>query len=165
MSSSDNIGDRLRQQARRAPQQTAVITPRGSQWKRTSFGELAATSSSIAHGLVRAGVRRGDRVCVFVRPSETWTALVYALFELGAAPVLIDPGMGRRGVLACVERIRPRGFVGIPLANALRVAFPRSFASVEVAITVGALHVGKGSTLSALLREGESEFESIDPRP
>lgn len=161
MNASDNIGDRLRQQARRAPQQTAVITPRGSQWKRTSFAELASMTSSIAHALVRAGVRPGDRVCVFVRPSETWIALVYAVFQTGAAPVLIDPGMGRRGVLACVERIRPRGFVGIPLANALRVASPRSFASVEVVVTVGSPHVGKGSTLAALLREcdGESEFE------
>ena len=124
-----------------------------------------AQSDAIAHGLARAGLARGDRTCLFVRPGAEWVAIVYALFKLGAVPVLIDPGMGRRNVLASVERVRPRGFVGIPVAHVLRLASPRSFASVEVAVTVGRPRLWSGSTLEVLTRTTTEPFEPSATAP
>jgi acyl-CoA synthetase (AMP-forming)/AMP-acid ligase II len=51
--------------------------------------------------------------------------------------VLIDPGLGRAQITAAARRLRPRGFVGIPLAHALRLTAPRAFRSVAVAINAG----------------------------
>jgi acyl-CoA synthetase (AMP-forming)/AMP-acid ligase II len=165
VSAATNIGSLLALHAQAAPEQVASITPHGQTWRSTTYAELSRSSERIAHALVRAGVASGDRVCVFVRPNETWVALVYALFSIGAAPVLIDPGMGRKAVLACVERIQPRGFVGIPLANALRVAFPRAFKSVRVAITVGGPHIGKGTSLRSLLRRESEVRQTASVQP
>ena len=160
-----NVAARLPALARDDPNGVAVVAPDGRSWSRTSWAELDARSDAIAHGLARAGLARGDRTCLFVRPSAEWVAIVYGLFKLGAVPVLIDPGMGRRNLLACVERMRPRGFVGIPLAHALRLASPRSFRSVEVAVTVGRPRLWSGSTLEVLTRATTEPFEPAATAP
>lgn len=158
-----NVSVLLEEQARRAPERTALVVPDGAKgWDRCTYRELQADVERDGRALRGAGLRRGDRVCVFVPPGRDWVGLVFALFRIGALPVLIDPAMGRAGVLACVERIRPRGFVGNALASALRLAFPRSFASVEVAIVAGTLPIG-GRTLASLRRSaGDSPSAAAD---
>lgn len=146
-----NVAAHLAERAAGSPHRDAVVAPaRGGGWSRIDFEELAARASRVARGLEREGLRRGDRVCVFVRPGPDWVAIVYGLFQLGAVPVLIDPGMGRKGVVSCVQRTRPRGFLGIPLAHALRLTSPRAFESVEVAVTVGAPRLWSGTTFARL---------------
>ncbi|MCC7015291.1 MAG: AMP-binding protein [Planctomycetes bacterium] len=160
MSERSNTAELLRERARSAPTRTALIEPDGARaWRKLSFAELEREVDLDAHAFVRAGLQRGDRVCVFVKPGSEWAAIVFALFRIGALPVLIDPAMGRAGLLACVERIRPRGFIGIPLASAIKLAFPRSFASVEVALVAGPLPLG-GRTLRGLRRAEDGAFPS-----
>jgi olefin beta-lactone synthetase len=162
MSERCNISTLLEDRARRAPERTALITPDGSKgWERRSYRELQASVERDASALARAGLRRGDRVCVFVPPGADFASLVFALFRIGALPVLIDPAMGREGVLACVERIRPRGFLGNPLASALRIAFPRAFASVEVAVVAGGLPLG-ARALSSLRKAADPAFAAAE---
>lgn len=139
MSDSLNVAHHLFERARSRPHETALITPAAVGWQRTTRDQLANETRRVARVSIEAGIARGDRVCVFVKPSVEWVALVYALFALGAVPVLIDPGMGLRGVLACVRRIQPRGFVGGARANLLRLAFRGVFASVKVALTTNSL--------------------------
>jgi acyl-CoA synthetase (AMP-forming)/AMP-acid ligase II len=69
-----------------------------------------------------------------VRPGLPLIASVFALFKLGAVPVIIDPGMGLRSFLACVERTQPRALVGIPLAQILSRVCRRAFRSVRVRV-------------------------------
>jgi acyl-CoA synthetase (AMP-forming)/AMP-acid ligase II len=66
----------------------------------------------------------------------------------------IDPGLGRAQITAAALRLRPRGFIGIPLAHALRLASPRAFRSVEVAINSG----------SALWRPRLADLAAAAPR-
>ena len=40
--------------------------------------------------------------------------LTFALFKVGAVPVLIDPGMGWRSLAECVRQSAPEAFLGIP---------------------------------------------------
>ena len=164
-----NVAAYLPRVAQRRPEMLSLISPstRGARggWQHSTAAELDARCDALAHGLVRAGLRRGDRVCLFARPGPEWVALVYALFKLAAVPVLIDPGMGRKNMLSCVERMRPRGFIGIPLAQALRLTSPRSFRSVEVAITADAPRLWSGLTLRQLAAGGGGLFETADTRP
>ena len=56
-----------------------------------SYGELVAGSRRLAHLLVEQGVRRGDRVGIYM-PRGLETALsVYGVFQAGAAFVPLDP--------------------------------------------------------------------------
>jgi acyl-CoA synthetase (AMP-forming)/AMP-acid ligase II len=155
-----NVAAYLPSMARRHPDGVALRAPDGgSGWSCTTWAELDARADAIAHGLSRAGLARGDRTCLFVRPNADWVALVYALYKLAAVPVLIDPGMGRKSLVSCVQRMRPRGFIGIPLAHALRLTSPRAFESVEVAVTVGRPRLWSGATLESLTRGIDESFE------
>jgi len=154
-----NIAHYLPQMAAEHPQQDAVIQPRGKAWQRVSYAELEQRSNAIARGMASLGIERGMRVCLFVKPGIDLIAITYALFKLGTVPVLADPGMGRKRLLAAVEKMRPEVFVGIPLAQIIRNIFPKPFATVRTAITVGRGPKLGGVRLSELEREHAGPFE------
>lgn len=158
MSEIRNVADLVRAQARRAPEQAALIEPAGTRWRVTTFAQLERRIDLLAHATRRAGVQRGDRVLVFVRPGAEWAALLFALMRVGAVPALIDPAMGRAGVLACVERIAPRGFVGTTVACALTLVFARAFRSVAVSLTTDRFPLG-ATPLHYLVDDAEGVFE------
>ncbi len=158
MSELVNVSNLVRAQARRAPEQTALITPEGKAWRRTSFAQLERRIDLLSHALRRAGLVRGERVLVFVKPGPEWVALLFALMRTGAIPALIDPAMGRAGVLACVQRIAPRGFVGTTAACLLKLLFGEPFRSVEVTLTSGNLALG-ATPLNKIVDEEEGAFE------
>jgi acyl-CoA synthetase (AMP-forming)/AMP-acid ligase II len=165
-----NVARLLARQAELRPEQDAVVTASGARadaitWHHTSFAELNDSVDRLATGMRALGVERGERVCVFVKPSAELVALVFALFRLGAVPVVADPGMGRRSLLACIERVRPSVFVGIPLAQVARLLSPRAFRSVRISVTVGKRLAWGGPTLAQLLRSDGRGFHAADTRP
>lgn len=152
-SSSHNIARHLVAQAAAHPAQAALKVPRGRKGGRIdylelSYAELSAEVAAWRARLAARGVRPGDRTLVMVRQGLPLIAVVFALFELGALPVVIDPGMGRAAFLRCVVHSRPRVLVGIPLARALAFIFRKAFRSVEVKVAVS------GATTARLTRPG-----------
>ena len=144
------------------PDAAAVVAPdrrAADGWSRTTYADLEEQSNRIATGLAAVGVERGMRVCLFVKPGPELIAITYALFKLGAVPVLADPGMGRARLLAAVERMAPEVFIGIPLAHAVRTVFKRAFRSVSIFVTVGARLLWGGTTLRRVLAAGRPDFE------
>ena len=152
-SSSHNIARHLVVQALAHPAQAALKVPRGRRGGRIdylelSYAELSAEVVAWRERLVANGVRPGDRTLVMVRQGLPLIAVVFALFELGALPVVIDPGMGRQAFLRCVAHSRPRVLVGIPLARALSWVFRKAFRSVEARVAVS------GANTARLTRPG-----------
>ncbi|MFT5283934.1 MAG: acyl-CoA synthetase (AMP-forming)/AMP-acid ligase II [Planctomycetota bacterium] len=132
-----NVGCDLRRRAQANPHAVAVRIPaKRNSWRDISFSGLESESDALAQTLAQKGVCPGDRVCVFVRSGIELIATTYALFKLGAIPVLIDPGMGRKSFLQCVEHIKPRAMVGIRAAMIARLIYRRAFRSVKIAFTV-----------------------------
>jgi len=142
MSESANIARHLPLMAARQPDHPAVKVPRGRtadgriDYLTLSFRELDAEVNAWVARLEAKGVRRGDRVLVMVRQGLPLIAAAFALFKLGAVPVIIDPGMGRESFLRCVARSRPRVLLGIPLAQVFSHVFRSAFATVEVRLWV-----------------------------
>lgn len=128
--------------AARQPDHAAVKIPRGRaadgriDYLVLSFRELDAEVDAWVARLRDRGVRPGDRVLVMVRQGLPLIAAAFALFKLGAVPVIIDPGMGRKNFLACVARSRPRVLLGIPLAQLFSRVFRAAFRSVEIRVWV-----------------------------
>jgi len=149
-----NVAAYLPEQAAARPEQPAVVVHAGSGWRRTSFAALDQRSSALARGLSDYGIGRGERTLVMVRPGIELFTLSYALFKAGAVPVLIDPGMGRRGFLRCVADTRPSALVGIPLAQLARLFFPGPFRSVRRVVTVGPRLFWGGAGLHELEQAG-----------
>ena len=140
MPESANIARHLPLMAARQPALAAVKIPRGRtttgaiDYLTLSFAELDAEVDAWVARLQQKGVERGDRVLVMVRQGLPLIAAAFALFKLGAVPVIIDPGMGRKSFLACVARSRPRVLLGIPLAQIMSHIFRTAFATVEIRV-------------------------------
>ncbi|MCE1227845.1 MAG: AMP-binding protein, partial [Geobacteraceae bacterium] len=107
--------------AQQQPGTTAIIFPKGNQ--RLTFQELDQLSDRICHGLIHAGITRGTRTVLMVTPSPEFFALTFALFKVGAIPVLIDPGLGIKNLKSCLAEAKPSAFIGIPKAQVARLLF------------------------------------------
>ena len=139
-----NVASRLTQTAGQFPDQIAIATPIGRVGQRThrayrtiSFRDLDARSSSIAVGLNDLGIGPGKKIALLVRFGEDFIALVFALLKSGATMILIDPGMGRRNVLRCLQETNPDGFIAIPMAHTLLRFFGSRFPNAKYRILVG----------------------------
>lgn len=151
----------LRAQARLRPGATALVEPGPRRagrptWRSITFGELDALADRYASGLTRRGVRCGDRVLYLLRPSIDGYAVFYALLELGAVPVFIDPRMGLRPMLRCVETMRPRVALVVPLLRALGMVARRPFAATELWLTSRGLRRCLGA-------RGEAPSRAVSP--
>ena len=125
---SINIADTLADSAKNLGNQTGLIE--AATGKSLTFSELHSRSDSYAHILKNKGIRTGERVMLMVKPSADFICLTFALFKIGAPVILIDPGMGYKNLLRCIEGVRPQGFVGIPKAHLFRSLFRKPFTTV-----------------------------------
>ena len=144
-----NIARHLSLMAAAQPDSAALKIPRGRTRKgdidylTLTFAELDAEVAGWAARLARAGVRRGDRTLVMVRQGLPLIASVFALFRLGAVPIVIDPGMGRENFLACVRRSQPRALVGIFFARLMSRVCREAFRTVEVRVAASGSLTGR----------------------
>jgi olefin beta-lactone synthetase len=144
-----NIAAQLPEMARRQPDTAAIIFPR--EGRTLNFRELDELSDRIAHGLVPLGIRQGIRTALMVPPGPEFFALTFALFKIGAVPVLIDPGLGVKNLKSCLAEAAPLAFIGIPKAHVARLLFGWGKKSLRVLVTVGQRLGWGGTTLAALL--------------
>ena len=79
----------------------------------TGFAELVDTT---ARGLADAGVRAGERVALMVPPGIDLAVALFACWQAGAVIVLIDSGLGPRGMSAAIRSANPDHVIGIPKA-------------------------------------------------
>lgn len=112
-----------------------------------TYAQLDARSDAIAKGLATLGIVRGLRTVLMVRPSPEFFLLMFALFKIGAVPVLVDPGIDRRALKQCLDEAQPQAFIGIPLAHAARRLLGWA-KSARIHVTVGRRWWWRGSTLA-----------------
>ena len=138
------------------PFKRAVCYPAGRDkrgrvaYSHLTFLQLEQESDCIAHGLEKAGILRGTRTVLMVKPSLEFFALTFALFKVGAIPVVVDPGMGIQRMLQCLQESDPQAFIGIPKAHILRTIYPKFFKSIHSYITVGKKWFWGGHTLAQI---------------
>lgn len=116
-----NISERLRAMAAERPGATAMVFIK--EGRSLTFKELDADVDRVAAGLKTHGIATGMRTAVMVRPGPDFFAVAFGLFRLGAVPVLIDPGLGRKAFGKCLAEANPEAFIGIPLAHGARLVF------------------------------------------
>jgi acyl-CoA synthetase (AMP-forming)/AMP-acid ligase II len=138
-----NVAHFLAQQALAQPTAAAVRAPLGQArdgtipYAERSFADLEAEASATAHYFSTQGIGRGSRVLLMVRPGLDLIRVVFALFKMGAVPIVIDPGMGLKKFLRCVRHSKPRALVGIAPAIWVARVFRPSFRGVDIKICVG----------------------------
>jgi acyl-CoA synthetase (AMP-forming)/AMP-acid ligase II len=157
-----NVARRLSTMAARMPEALAVVVPRRGytagrrRYDTFTFRQLEADSNRLANGLRRWGVEPGARIALLVRPGREFISLVFALFKAAAVIVLVDPGMGRRNLVACLAEAEPEGFIAIPLVQAVRTLFRRRFPRARYNVTVGRRLFWDGLELDQLRERGDA---------
>lgn len=132
-----NVATHLARLAQTEPDRLAVIDPRRSTVKHLTFRQLHEESSRLARGLAAIGIGRGVRTVLMVPPCLEFFTLTFALFKVGAVPVLIDPGMGIRNLKRCLAEARPEAFIGIPKAHLARRLLGWARSSIRTTVTTG----------------------------
>lgn len=156
-----NIASHIKTMADLSPERDAVIVPTGRDgggrvtYARMSFARLEEDSNRIASGLEALGLVKGTKTIVMVRPSLDFISLTFALFKVGAVPVMVDPGMGLRRMLHCYRSTDPEAFIGIPPAHVVRLLFRRTFRGIRHKVTVGVRWFWGGTTLARLRAIGD----------
>ena len=85
----ETIGENFnRIAAAHAGREALVDWPTGRRW---TYAELHHDVLALAHGLLRLGIEKGDRVGILAPNCPEWTILQYAAAEIGAILVPINP--------------------------------------------------------------------------
>ncbi len=159
-----NIASYLNRVAETRPYKRAVVYPAGRDkngriaYSHLTFLQLDRESDYLAHGLEAAGVTRGIRTALMVKPSIEFFSLIFAIFKTGAIPVVVDPGMGIRRMASCFKSTRPQAFIGIPLAHVVRTVYPGFFKTVKTWITVGRRWFWGGYTLKQIRQSRQQPY-------
>ena len=149
-----NIASRMQEMAARSPFRRAVVSYSGRDasgkiaYTHLTFQQLDRESDRLAEGLTEIGIQRGTRTILMVTPSCDFFALTFALFKAGVVPVVVDPGMGIKRMLRCLQSSRPEALIGIPPAHILRVLRPSYFKGIKHWVTVGRRWFWGGPTLA-----------------
>ncbi len=150
-----NIAAHLPEMARRLPDTPAIHVPqrRDGQlfYRHATFAELEEKSNRIAHALEAFGIGRGVRTVLMVPPGLEFFALTFALFKVGAVPVLVDPGMGLKNLRTCLQEAAPEAFIGIPRAHIARLLFGWGKGHLRRLLTVGRRFPWGGKTLEEIV--------------
>lgn len=101
-----------------------------------TFKEFEEKSNQFANKLVRSGVKPGMRTLLFVKPCLDFSVITFALFKIGAVPILIDPGMGLKNLLASIKQVKPEAMVSVGVVHWIRRFKPRPFRNVKVKISL-----------------------------
>ena len=161
-----NIAAHLPTMAEQQPDDLAVVVQdaHGSNtvYHQYTFKELDEESNRIANGLERIGITRGMRTVLMVTPGLDFFALTFALFKVGAVPVMVDPGMGVKNLKTCLAEAEPEAFIGIPKAHVARVLLGWGKATNRINVTAGRRVFWGGTTLHALAHGSDAQYAMVE---
>src|SRR2546429_8431204 len=171
-----NLAILLEDSAREVPERTAIVC----EGTRLSYAELNAAASQAAHGLVQAGIQKGDTVALSCQDVPSFVIAYYGILKAGAVVmplnVLLKPreiayhltgDIGRRdedGYIYIVDRVKDmiiRGGFNVYPREIEEVLMTHP--AVSLAAVVGVPHPRHGEEVKAyiLLKEG-AELTEVD---
>ncbi len=99
---------------RRSGDDTLAILEMGEdgeeEW--VSFADLDADVKRVAAGLADLGVMKGTRVALLIQPGIDLAVCLYACWRIGAVIVLVDAGLGVKGIGRALASANPAYLIG-----------------------------------------------------
>lgn len=159
-----NVACLITAQAQKFPHKRAVVQAvrrgRTYHYPHYTFAQFDARSNQIAHRLRATGVHAGARVLLFVKPRLDFSVITFALFKLGAVPVLIDPGMGKTNLLRAIQEVRPHAMIAERIVGVLAFFYREAFADVRIRFQVDTLLRGLEAESSAPVMHEVDDVET-----
>lgn len=128
----------------------------------TTFTELSHSVESLAAGMHGGGILPGQRVALMIAPGIDLSVALYACWRLGAVAVLVDSGLGPRGMTAALKSSHPQHLFGIDkaLVAAQVLRWPGQRFCVDPMSTARKTALKVSSSLSELQQLGEAILAS-----
>lgn len=152
-----NIACRIRDIAGKFPDKKSVVLGRDKSFY--TFSEFEDRSNQIARQLSDFGIKPGMRTLLFVKPCLDFSVITFALFKLGAVPVLIDPGMGVANLLNSIKQVKPEALVSVGMVHWLRRMKSDFFKDVKVKVSLNRV----GGSTRYLYQDLDSQPKRFDP--
>ncbi|MBB1485773.1 salicylate synthase [Oceanospirillum sediminis] len=102
-----NLGQWLSHWASQYGSNTALT----DQQHRLSYQQLDHQASRLAAGLYQAGIRQGDKVLVQLPNCASFVILTFALFRIGAWPIMAMPAHREKDIVALCQQAEPVAYV------------------------------------------------------
>lgn len=164
MTTYANISLGLKKTQEKYPYKRAIVYPGGRDkngrvlYSQMTFTQLERQSDALAFGLEKIGIIKGTRTILMIPPGMEFFITIFAMFKVGAIPVVVDPGMGINRMLQCLKQGKPKAFIGIGKAHILRKLKPGFFKSVKHWVTVGKRWFWGGYTLDQLMMQTDNPY-------
>lgn len=142
-SSGYNMATYIRRKAELHPHKRAVAVPAARDkmgrvaYTQLTFKQLEEETNRYARGLNRIGIKRGTKTVVMIKPGIDLLITFFALCKVGATVVMIDPGIGLKNLKICLGEAEPEAFIGVSLAQALRIFLRWSPNTIKNLVTLG----------------------------
>ena len=152
---------------RRADDQDVAIVEMDSEGGSTSitFADFHQDVARVAGGLAERGVGKGDRIAMLVPPGIDLAVSIFAAWRIGAVVVLVDAGLGLRGMGRALTSADPEYLIGIPRA----LAAARAMRWPGIRISTGPLTEAQrrllGSTVTLDDLRDRGEGAALPPTP
>ncbi|MDJ0765990.1 MAG: fatty acid CoA ligase family protein [Myxococcota bacterium] len=159
-----NLSIYLRENAQKNPNKKAIVYSsnligiKHRRYTHMTYLELDRASDCCAFGLEEASITRGTKTILMAKPRPNFFVLLFALFKVGAVPIIVDPGMGVKRMLTCFSQTKAEAFIGIPIAHAIRLLYPSLLKTVKKNVTVGRRWFWGGTTFRSLSKTPWREF-------
>lgn len=164
-----NIALRIENWAQETPDKTCLKFPTktgsGYKYDTLSFKEFNDLSSHYAKALNEEGIQKGDKVLLFVRPSFDFPALTFALFKLGAIPILIDPGMGLKNLFKAIKDAKPDYLIAVNIVHFLRLFKKDSFKTIKKYFTTESKIFSNLTTIKSLKEQDQKSYTTQEVKP
>ncbi|HRK34402.1 MAG TPA: long-chain fatty acid--CoA ligase [Candidatus Hydrogenedentes bacterium] len=166
-----NLSILLEESARQFPDKDAIVFDQ----IRLTYKQVDAMANQLANGLTKAGVRRGDKVCVCCPNLPYFPIMVFGILKVGAVVVPLNPLLRRREFAYHLTDSDAVGFICFEGTEQLPV-FQEAYAGWQDAKTCPHIWIiptipGADSpvegvpTLMSLLHNQSPVFDAVPTRP
>jgi acyl-CoA synthetase (AMP-forming)/AMP-acid ligase II len=124
-----NISELFFEAAALYPDHIAIIDGE----KQITYRELQQQVNETTRYFMSKGIKKGDRVLIFVPMSIDLYRIVLALFRTGATAVFLDEWVTKKRMEVCCEIADCKGFIGVTKAQILRV-FSKALRQIPIVL-------------------------------
>ena len=130
---ADLLQELIHNAAVRSPEQTALVAKR----RRLSYRELSESVTRVGAGLAAAGIRRRDRVAVFLPKQVETVEAIFGVFQAGAIAIPVNPVLKAAQVGHILRDAGARALVTSKDRYAALAEDIAAFTDLEIVILVG----------------------------
>ena len=104
------IIDKMKELKKQYPDKTALFDLKTG--NKLTFSEIDEKSDKICSYLKKKGLKRGDKIVIFVPIGIEFYLILTAIFKIGFQAVFIDPYANIEHINKCCEMVSPEGIIG-----------------------------------------------------